>query len=75
MVSITKSIEFTNQEASMLLNMIDVAVKTAGLQAAEGAIHLARKINAAFAESVPTQPATPAVKTEEPVQTSDAPAT
>jgi hypothetical protein len=43
-------IEFTKDEARVLLAMIDIAVKTAGLQAAESAVVLSKKINAAMIE-------------------------
>ena len=41
------TIELTKEEAQVLVNMIDVAVKAAGLQAAEAGAHFAKKIKAA----------------------------
>lgn len=43
-------IEFTKDEARVLLAMIDIAVKSAGLQAAESAVVLSRKIQGAMIE-------------------------
>jgi len=40
-------IELTDNEAQVLLNLIDVAVKAAGIQAAESALHFAKKIQEA----------------------------
>lgn len=44
-------IELNKEEATVLINLIDVAVKTVGLQAAESGVHFARKIQAAGEES------------------------
>ena len=41
------TIELSNEEAQVLLNLIDVAVKAAGLPAAEAALHFSKKINEA----------------------------
>ena len=41
------NIELNNEEAQVLLNLIDVAVKAAGLPAAEAALHFSKKINEA----------------------------
>ena len=41
------TIELTTEEAQVLLNLIDVAVKAAGLPAAEAALHFSKKINEA----------------------------
>ena len=38
------TIELTNEEAQVLLNLIDIAVKAAGLPAAEAAVHFSKKI-------------------------------
>lgn len=47
------NIELNNDEANVLINLIDVAVKAAGLQAAEAGLHFKRKIeDAAKAEPV-----------------------
>ena len=45
-------IELNQNEAAVLLNLIDLAVKAAGMQAAEAAVHLAKIIaTAAKAEA------------------------
>ena len=41
------NIEFTKEEAQVLVNLIDTAVKAKGLEAAEAAVVLTRKIAAA----------------------------
>ncbi len=41
-------IEFTKDEARVLLAMIDIALKATGLQAAESAVVLSRKIQTAM---------------------------
>ena len=41
------NIELNNDEANVLINLIDVAVKAAGLQAAEAGLHFKRKIEEA----------------------------
>ena len=46
------TIELNNEEAQVLLNLIDIAVKSAGLPAAEAALHFSKKIkDAAEAKS------------------------
>jgi hypothetical protein len=40
-----KSIEFTEQELQVLTQLLDIAVKAGGLQVAEAAAALARKIS------------------------------
>tara|TARA_R110000824_G_scaffold264558_3_gene453422 strand:- start:1663 stop:1866 length:204 start_codon:yes stop_codon:yes gene_type:complete len=40
-----KSIEFTEQELQVLTQLLDIAVKAGGLQVAEAAATLARKIS------------------------------
>jgi hypothetical protein len=40
-------IELTNEEAQVLINLIDVAVKSAGLQAAEAGVFYTKKIQEA----------------------------
>ena len=40
-------IELTKEEAQVLVNLIDVAVKSAGLQAAEAGVHFSKMIQAA----------------------------
>ena len=42
------SIEFTKEEAEALLVLLDVAVKAAGLNAAQNAVALALKVRGAF---------------------------
>ena len=37
-------VEFTENEATVLLNLIDIAVKAAGLQAAEAGLHFSKKL-------------------------------
>jgi hypothetical protein len=44
----TKNISLTVEEGKVLLQLIDLAVKAAGLNAAEAGVVLAKKINAAF---------------------------
>ena len=46
------NIELTNEEAQVLMNLIDIAVKSAGLPAAEAALHFSKKIKDA-AEAKP----------------------
>jgi hypothetical protein len=50
-------IDLSAEEANVLVNMLDVAVKAAGLQAAEAGLHFKRKIEeaakAAQADSAP----------------------
>lgn len=47
-------VEFTPQEAQVLINMIDIAVKATGLQAAEAAVVLTKKLqDAAQVEQAP----------------------
>jgi len=38
------TIDLSNEEAQVLLNLIDVALKSAGLPAAEAALHFSKKI-------------------------------
>lgn len=40
-------IDLTDQEASVLLTIIDIAVKAKGMEAAEAGLHLTRKIQEA----------------------------
>lgn len=42
-------IELTQDEAKALVTLLDAAVKSMGLQAAEAAVFFAKKIDAAFA--------------------------
>lgn len=46
----TATITFTEEEARVTLNLFDAAVKSLGLNAAEAAAVLAKKINSAFLE-------------------------
>ena len=41
------NVEFTENEATVLMNLIDIAVKAAGLQSAEAALHFSKKIQEA----------------------------
>lgn len=43
-------LELTDQEAQVLVNLMDVAVKAAGLQAAEAALVITKKIQTAKQE-------------------------
>ena len=45
-----KQITFTTQEANALIQLLDIAVKTQGMQAAEAALHLTKKVQEAFKE-------------------------
>lgn len=48
------NITLNNDEANVLINLIDVAVKAAGLQAAEAGLHFKNKIEqAAKADAAP----------------------
>lgn len=46
----TATITFTSEEARVLLQLIDAAVKSLGLNAAEAAAVLAKKVNSSFEE-------------------------
>lgn len=46
----TATITFTAEEARVLLQLIDAAVKSLGLNAAEAAAVLAKKVNSSFEE-------------------------
>lgn len=46
----TVQIEFSNQEADVLLMLIDSALKYRGLEVGENAVVLAKKIQQAFVE-------------------------
>jgi hypothetical protein len=49
-------IDFTEQEANALLMIIDQAIKAVGLQGAENAVILAKKIQEAFKPATPVVP-------------------
>ena len=49
------TIDLNNEEAQVLLNLIDVALKSAGLPAAEAALHFSKKIKGA-AEAQTVEP-------------------
>lgn len=49
-------IELTNEEAQVLLNLIDIAVKSAGLPAAEAAMHFAKKLKDAAEAKTNVEP-------------------
>lgn len=55
------TVTFTKEEAQALLQIIDIAVKSAGLNVAEAATVLAKKIDAAFKTETSSTP----VPTEE----------
>ena len=42
------TIELTKEEAQVLMNLINIAVKTVGLEGAESGVFFAKKINEAF---------------------------
>lgn len=42
------NVEFTNGEANALLQLIDIAIKSGGLNVAEAGFVIAKKVNAAF---------------------------
>ena len=44
-------IELNDEEAKVLVNLLDVAVKSVGIQAAESAMHFVKKIDAAIKEA------------------------
>lgn len=48
-------IELNDNEAQVLINLIDVAVKSAGLSAAESALHFVKKIQDAKAAAEKTK--------------------
>lgn len=48
MKQINKKLELTEQEAQVLINIINVAVKSEGLVIAESALYLSNKIQNAF---------------------------
>lgn len=48
MKELCKKIDLTEREAQVLVNLINVAVMTKGLEVAESAIYLSNKINKAF---------------------------
>jgi len=52
-------IELNDEEAKVLVNLIDVAVKSAGLQAAASALHFINKIDAAVKEEAATASTAP----------------
>ena len=52
----TKSIDFTTAEAQAVVDLLNVAVKAAGLQAARGAIYLVDKFQSAFKQDLQNKP-------------------
>ena len=61
------SVTFTTNEAQVLIQLIDIAVKAQGLAAAEAGLVLTRKVQQAFSESgaeVPTLQPAPAPQPE-----------
>lgn len=44
----TKNVNFTQEEAQVLINLINIAVKTTGLEAADAGIHFRNKLMEAF---------------------------
>lgn len=53
----THSIEFTEQQVKVLVELINIAVKTVGLDAAEPAVDLVRTIQQAVLPAAKTSPA------------------
>lgn len=51
-----REIEFTEQEANVLIELLDVAVKTKGLAVAQNALALTAKLQTAFAEQDVVEP-------------------
>lgn len=50
-------LDLTKEEAQVLINLINVAVKAAGLEAAEAGVHFSKMIQAAAkAEDEPAEP-------------------
>jgi len=47
-----KSIIFTEQEANALLILIDIAIRTKGIEAAEAGVILTKKIKESFKENI-----------------------
>ena len=52
----TKKLELNQQEAQVLINLMDIAVRTRGLEAAQSALHLAGKIQSLFSLGKPDKP-------------------
>ena len=50
------TIELSTEEANVLVNLLNVAVKAAGLEAAESALHFVNKIKSASADNRPAAP-------------------
>jgi len=46
-------IEFTREEAQILLNLIDLAVKANGIKVAEAGLHFANKLTEACNKATP----------------------
>lgn len=44
----TKNVSLTKHEAQVLINLIDIAIKAKGLEAAEAGVHFTKKIEEAF---------------------------
>ena len=56
------TIELNENEAAILIELLNIAVKAAGLQAAEAALIITKKVEAAFKEDQPKEePTCPAV--------------
>lgn len=49
------TVKLTSQEANVLLQLIDLAVKSGGIAVAEAAVVLTKKISAAFPEQPQTE--------------------
>lgn len=51
------NISLNDEEAKVLVNLLDVAVKSVGLQGAESAMHFVKKIDAATRDAQAPAPA------------------
>ncbi len=51
-----KTISLNQEEAQVLLNLVDIAVKAAGLQAAEAGVHFGKKLTVILNEFKAAEP-------------------
>lgn len=52
---LTYTVSLTKNEIEVLLNLLDVAVKSAGRQACEAVLHFEKKLSAAVTPPAPTE--------------------
>lgn len=52
----THNIEFTEQQIKVLIELVNIAVKTVGLDAAEAAIDIVKTVQAGVLPTAPTSP-------------------